>query len=103
MPDIEYILTKIEEWRRKKISIRPISGGLTNSNYKVTVDGKPYFVRLPGESTELLAVDRRNEYFNTRAAAEAGVGPQVLYYLPEFQVMVLEYIDGTTMSNSLLA
>lgn len=68
-------------------------------NYKVLVEGRPYFVRVPGESTELLAVDRRNEYFNTCAAAETGIGPQVDYYLTEYQVMVLEYIEGTTMSN----
>ena len=36
----------------------------------------PFFVRIPGESTELLAVDRKNEYFNAQAAAESGVGPQ---------------------------
>ena len=54
----------------------------------------PFFVRVPGESTELLAIDRHNEYFNAKAAAETGVGPQVLYYLPEFQVMVLEFLRG---------
>jgi len=79
-----------------------MSGGLTNANYKVLVDGAPFFVRIPGESTELLAVDRQNEYFNTRAAAETGVGPGVKYYLPELQVMILEYIAGTTMSNESL-
>jgi thiamine kinase-like enzyme len=68
----------------------------------VLVDGKPYFVRVPGESTELLAIDRKNEYFNSKAAAEAGVGPKVLYYLPELQVMVLEFIDGKTMSKAAL-
>jgi thiamine kinase-like enzyme len=79
-----------------------MTGGLTNTNYKVLVDGTPFFVRVPGEGTELLAVDRQNEYFNTRAAAETGVGPRVQYYLPELQVMVLEYIEGTTMSNASL-
>jgi thiamine kinase-like enzyme len=49
-----------------------------------------------------LAVDRENEYYNTKAAAEAGVGPKVFYYLPEFQVMVLEFLEGSTMSNSSL-
>jgi thiamine kinase-like enzyme len=102
MPLIEKVIDRIEDWQGKKISILPVSGGLTNKNYIVLVEGKPFFVRIPGESTELLAVDRRNEYFNTRAAAETGVGPQVYYYLPEFQVMVLEYLEGTTMSNPAL-
>jgi thiamine kinase-like enzyme len=99
MPVIEDAVSKIEDWKGKNVFIEPLSGGLTNTNYKVTVDGKPFFVRVPGEGTELLAVDRKNEYFNSKAAAEAGVGPSVLYYLPEFQVMVLEFIDGITMSK----
>jgi thiamine kinase-like enzyme len=99
MSVIEDVVSKIEDWKGKNVFIEPLSGGLTNTNYKVTVDGEPFFVRVPGESTELLAVDRKNEYFNSKAAADAGVGPSVLYYLPEFQVMVLEFIDGKTMSK----
>jgi thiamine kinase-like enzyme len=102
MKTIDDVITRIDDWKGRTIGIEPVSGGLTNTNYKVVVDGKYYFVRVPGESTELLAVDRRNEYFNTKAAADAGVGPQVYYYLPEYQVMVLEYLEGITMSNAAL-
>ena len=102
MPVIDDAVSKIEDWKGKNISIQPLSGGLTNTNYKVEVDRVPYFVRVPGESTELLAVDRQNEYVNSKAAAEAGVGPKVLYYLPDFQVMVLEFIVGETMSKEAL-
>jgi thiamine kinase-like enzyme len=99
MPVIDEIVSKIEHWKGKNISIQALSGGLTNANYKVTVNEIPFFVRVPGESTALLAIDRRNEYFNAQAAAETGVGPKVLYYLPEFKAMVLEFVQGTTMSN----
>jgi len=102
MSVIEEAVAKIEDWKGKQVSIEPVSGGLTNTNYKVMVDGKPFFVRVPGESTDLLAVDRKNEHFNSKAAAQAGVGPKVLYYLPEFQVMVLEFIEGKTMSKDAL-
>ena len=102
MSVIEDAVSKIEDWKGKSVSIEPLSGGLTNTNYKVDVDGVPFFVRVPGESTELLAVDRKNEYTNSKAAAEARVGPNVLYYLPDFQVMVLEFIEGRTMSKDAL-
>ena len=102
MSVIEEIVSKIEDWKGKPVSIQPLSGGLTNTNYKIEVDGKPFFVRVPGTSTELLAIDRNNEYFNSKAAAEAGVGPKVLYYLPDHQAMVLEFIDGKTMSKEAL-
>lgn len=99
MSIIEDVVTRIPDWKQKQITIVPLSGGLTNSNYKVEVDGVPYFVRVPGESTELLAVNRENEYYNSKAAHEAGVGPKVLYHLPEYNVMVLEFLNGKTMSK----
>jgi len=82
--------------------IQPLSGGLTNTNYKVEVDGIPHFVRIPGESTELLAIDRKNEYHNTRSASEVGVAPRILHHLPEHDVMVIEFLDGKTMSKDSL-
>jgi thiamine kinase-like enzyme len=102
MSVIEEVVTKIPDWKDKNVSITPLSGGLTNSNFKVEVDGTPYFVRVPGASTELLAVNRENEYYNSKAAHEAGVGPKVLYYLPEHCVMVLEFLNGKTMSKESL-
>jgi thiamine kinase-like enzyme len=95
---IEQVVERIEAWRGKAVAAAPLSGGLTNTNYRVVVDGTPYVVRIPGANSELLAVDRANEYHNTRAAAEAGVGPRVVHYLEDECVMVLEHIDGQTMS-----
>jgi len=102
MSVIEDAVAKIDDWKGKDVVIEPLSGGLTNTNYRVIVNGTSYFVRVPGESTDLLAVDRKNEYFNSKAAAETGVGPKVLYHLPEFDVMVLEFIQGQTMSKDTL-
>ena len=102
MSIIEEVVTKIPEWNGKYIVIDPLSGGLTNSNFKVTVDGVPYFVRVPGASTDLLAINRDNEVHNSKAAFVAGVGPKVLHHLPEYNVMVLEFLNGKTMSKDSL-
>lgn len=102
MSIIEEVAAKVDDWKGKDVSIEQLSGGLTNTNYKVTVNGTPYFVRVPGESTELLAIDRDNEHHNTRAAASAGVAPRVLRHIPEHNVMVLEFLDGKTMSKDSL-
>ena len=53
----------------------------------------------PGADTDLLAVDRGNELANSRAAAETGIGPRVLHHLPAWDVMVLEWLPGRTLSN----
>ncbi|HEX5836647.1 MAG TPA: choline/ethanolamine kinase family protein [Anaerolineales bacterium] len=102
MSIIDEVVTMIPDWKNKDISITPLPGGLTNSNFRVDVDRQPFFVRVPGESTELLAVNRENEYHNSNAAHAAGVGPKVLYYLPDDCVMILEFIDATTMSRETL-
>ena len=92
MAFMDEVISKIADWDGKDISITSLSGGLTNSNFKVVVDGMPYFVRVPGASTDLLAINRDNEYHNSKAAFVAGVGPKVLYHLPEYNVMVLMQI-----------
>jgi thiamine kinase-like enzyme len=95
---IEEVVQKIDIWRNKSVEIQEMTGGLTNKNFRVDVGDQAFFVRIPGASTELLAVDRDNEYHSSKAAADAGIGPQVLHYLPEHKVMVLEFINGQTMS-----
>ena len=102
MSVIEEIAARVDEWKGQNVSIDQLSGGLTNTNYKITVNGKPYFVRVPGASTDLLAIDRNNEYHNTRAAATAGVAPKVLQHFPEYHAMVIEFLDGKTMSKDSL-
>lgn len=95
---IEGVVQLIDAWRGKPLDIQVMRGGITNENFRVNVDGQSYFVSIPGAGTKLLAVDRDNKYYNTLASAAAGVGPQVLHYLPDHHVMVLEFIHGETMS-----
>jgi thiamine kinase-like enzyme len=96
---IDDVIAAIPEWAGRSIRAEPITTGLTNHNYRLEVDGEPVFVRIPGPATELLAVDRANELHNTRAAAAAGVGPRVLHHLPEWDVLVLAWVEARTMSN----
>ena len=102
MAIIDDAVKKISDWKNKNVSITSLSGGLTNTNFKVNVDGTPYFVRVPGEGTDLLAIDRNNEHHNTKSAGEAGVAPKILYHVPEYDVMVIEFLDGKTMSKDSL-
>jgi thiamine kinase-like enzyme len=102
-PTIEQVIAAIPEWAGRTVTAERIPAGLTNTNYRVEVDGAPRFVRIPGAATDLLAVDRGNELHNTRAAAEAGVAPRVLHVLPEWNVFVLDWLPGQTMSNETLA
>lgn len=93
---------RVSLWRGQEVTVSPLSGGLTNENYLVEAAGERYVMRLPGQSTELLSIDRANEVYNTKAAAATGIGPRVLEHIPELDVMVLEFIPGPTMSAATL-
>ena len=95
-------VARVSLWKGEEVKVSPLSGGLTNENYLVETGGSRYVVRIPGRSTELLSIDRLNEVHNTRAAATTGVGPGVLEVIPDLDVMVLEYIQGPTMSAKAL-
>lgn len=81
-----------------RIDAEYISGGITNTNYCVRVDGTPFFVRLAGEETGALGIDRNNERSAVEAAATVGVGPGLIAFLPEHGCLVTEWIEGTTIS-----
>ncbi|TMC66324.1 MAG: LPS biosynthesis choline kinase [Chloroflexota bacterium] len=93
---------RVSLWQGKAVQISPLSGGLTNENYLVETGDERYVMRLPGSSTELLSIDRGNEVYNARAAAGTGIGPKVLEHIPELNIMVLEFIEGPTMSAQTL-
>jgi thiamine kinase-like enzyme len=101
-PRAEQAAAKVALWKGRQVTISPLSGGLTNDNYLVEAGGQKYVMRLPGQSTELLSIDRANEVYNTKATATTGIGPKVLEHVAGVDVMVLEFIPGPTMSAKTL-
>jgi thiamine kinase-like enzyme len=94
---IDDILELVPELRGAA-AVSELAGGLTNTNYKVETEGGAYVVRVSAKDAGLLAIDRENEYENSVAAAEAGVGAGVVSYLPDHGVLVLEFIEGQTQT-----
>jgi len=68
-------------------------GGLTNLVFRVEHGGDVSCLRLPGKGTEEY-IHRKVEAHNAKAAARAGVSPQVLYADPESGIMVAKFLDG---------
>jgi thiamine kinase-like enzyme len=99
---VDEAVGRISLWQGQEVKVSQLSGGLTNENYLVEADGRRYVMRMPGQSTELLSIDRVNEVYNTKAAASTGIGPQVLEHIPDLDVLVLEFIQGPTMSAATL-
>jgi thiamine kinase-like enzyme len=46
----------------------------------------------------LLAIDRDNEYTSSKHAAAVGVGAPVVAYLPDLNALVIEFVEGRTLS-----
>jgi thiamine kinase-like enzyme len=99
---VEEAAARVSLWKGQEVRVSQLSGGLTNENYLVEASGQRYVMRIPGQSTELLSIDRANEVFNTQAAATTGIGPRVLEHIPGLDVLVLEFIAGPTMSAKTL-
>jgi thiamine kinase-like enzyme len=99
---VEEIVDRIEAWRGKPVSIRPLTNGLTNSNYRVDVGGDAFVIRIPGASTDLLAIDRASELHSARVAAGLGIGPAVLHHFPDNGATVIEFLHGRPMTNQTL-
>ncbi len=100
---IEEVIAGIPAWDGRHVAVEPIEGGITNTNYRLTVEGDRFCVRIPGRDSSLLAIDRAAEYANTLAAARAGVGAGVAHAVGDTPVMVLEWIDGVVRDETGLA
>jgi len=78
-------------------------GGLTNRVYRVGQNGDSVCLRLPGKGTEEY-IDRRIEAVAARAAAAAGVAPEVVYADPGSGILITRFInDIVTMTPALFA
>ena len=71
-----------------------LSGGITNLNYKVEVDGAAYVLRMGGAKTGLLGIDRAVEHAASLRAEEIGIGPAVVDFVPSEGWLVARFIDG---------
>ena len=55
----------------------PLTGGITNRNYRARFGGEDFVVRLPGRDTAVLGISREAERIANTAAAELGIAPPV--------------------------
>ena len=92
--DIHALVRRVPGWEQQHIDLAPLHGGITNTNFVATVDGQRAVVRVPGERTELLGIDRANEAEAAIRAAELGIGPAVLGKLPDIGTLITALVPG---------
>lgn len=73
-------------------------GGLTNLNFRITVNKNNFVIRIPGAGTSDY-IDRRAEEVAARSAAAVGVNCEVVFFDASDGLALTRFIDGaTTMS-----
>jgi len=78
----------------------PLSGGITNRNYRICLGGRDCVLRLPGQDTELLGIDRAGERLAAKRAASLGIGPEALY--ADADCLVTAFVPGSPADPELL-
>ena len=91
----EQIVSSLDCWNGD-IKVEPLSGGITNQNYKVIDTQGQYVVRLGSDIYEHLIL-RSNELAASQAAYEIGVSPEVIH--AQQGVLVIRFIEGEVYNS----
>jgi thiamine kinase-like enzyme len=93
-------LQRVPETADRELTFIPLSGGITNRNFLITLAGEAdrYVIRLAGNDTHLLGISREVEHAATVAAAGVGVGPEVVAFIRPEGYLVTRFIVGTPVS-----
>lgn len=100
MQSIQAIIARIPAWQgQENIQVVQIAG-LTNCNYRLTVNGESFVLRVSGQNTARLGINRNHELAALRRAAQAGLGPEVIAFLLPEGHLVTRWVDGRHWSVS---
>ena len=75
-------------------SVEVLGGGITNHNFRVSVGGERYVLRIAGRDTAVLGIDRRIEHEASLAAAALGIGPEVVAFVEPEGYLVTRFLEG---------
>ena len=84
----------------RQVRVSPLLGGLTNHSYRVEAGSDVFVLRIAGDNTALLGIDREREYACALAAAAAGVGAEVIAFLPQQAALLTRFIAGRVLSDA---
>jgi thiamine kinase-like enzyme len=86
--------------RGRERVVTPLRGGITNQNYRIDTGGESYVLRVAGENTGFLGIDRAVEYACSLVAADLDVGAEVIAFLPEHDALLTRFVPGHLLASS---
>jgi len=81
----------------REVTLRPLEGGLTNRNYCIDCGSERFALRIVGDNSEPLGIDRRTELVCAQAAQAAGIGPEVMAFFPDHGATVTRFVTGRAL------
>ena len=92
--ELNPIIGRIPAWASAKhVQVERIAG-LTNTNYRVTVNGECFVLRVSGKNTGRLGINRQHEAAALKTAAALGLGPEVFAFLLPEGHLVTRWVEG---------
>jgi thiamine kinase-like enzyme len=82
----------LPEWKGIDVHITQLSGGITNKLYRIQSEKGDYTVRIYGDKTDLF-INRDYEAQAIREMSKIGVSSNMIKYMPEKGVTIVEFID----------
>lgn len=96
--DIKSILQRVPQFASKdEFTITELTGGITNRNFKITVNEEAFVLRMGGNETAYLGIDRQVEYDCSRLAAQVGVAPDPIAFLAPEGYIVARFVSGKSI------
>lgn len=99
MDNLSHILQRFPQFNgASSITVKELTGGITNKNYKIDADGECYVLRLGGNETQFLGIDRKNEYECSALAWKVGIAPEPVAFLEPEGYILARFIPGQGLS-----
>jgi thiamine kinase-like enzyme len=96
--NVEQIIRRVPLWRdANDLSYAPLGGGITNQNYKIETGGEQFVLRIAGQNTGLLGINRDTEFAASKAAGDLQIAPEVVYFIQPEGYLVTRFIDGSPL------
>jgi thiamine kinase-like enzyme len=93
--NLDPILQRISQFASaSSLIVTELTGGITNKNYKITKDGESYVLRMGGNETKYLGIDRKIEYECSLLASQIGIAPEPIAFLEPEGYIVARFISG---------
>ncbi len=89
-------------WPGEQLRSEPLSGGITNFNFRVFLEDRSVVVRVPGGRTELLGIDRHAEASANALAAGIGVAPEIVAFDEATGCIVTLFVEGRPVGTDAL-